>query len=413
MVSRSSSIRLRSTLVLGVLLSCSQDKDADIPSGGAGTGGQAGTAGHSGATAGNGTAGSMPLAGGAGSLGTAGQAQAGAGSGGVSGQSSGGGSAIGGSAGVLVTAGGAGAAGSAAVSGEGGSAGTAGSASGGAGSGGAGFGGTAGSSGSDAAGSSAAGTAGSAGSGGAPGGPITIWIAGDSTVANGSTPCPVGWGKFFDGLFDDRVSVTNSAVGGRSVRNWTYNVGMTMDSSGECVLATNTMGMPTVQARWQQMLDGMDTGDYLFIQFGINDGDSTCDRHVGIEAFKSTYGTLAQAAKDRGANPVFVTPVSSIACTGSTPRGTRGAYVGATQEAGTTYDVPVIDLHALSVALYTELGFCPIPGGSDVSASTPGAVGEFFCDDHTHFSASGAEDIAGVVADAVRDAGLPLAAYLK
>jgi len=409
---RSSSMRLRSALVLGLLLSCSQDKDAAVANDGAGAGGQAGTAGSSGATAGSAnTAGSMPQAGSAGSFGTAGQAQAGAstvgGSGGVAGQSSGGGSGIGGSAGAVM-AGGAGTSGTGAASGAGGSAGTAGSAGGGADSG-----GTAGSSGATTAGSGGAPVAGAAGSGGAPGGPITIWIAGDSTVANGSTPCPVGWGKSFDGLFDDRVSVTNSAVGGRSVRNWTYNVGMTMDTSGECVLATDTMGDPTVQARWQQMLDGMGTGDYLFIQFGINDGDSTCDRHVGIEAFKSTYGMMAQAAKERGANPVFVTPVSSIACNGSTPRGTRGAYVGATQEAGTTYDVPVIDLHALSVALYTDRGFCPIPGGGDVSASTTGAVGEFFCDDHTHFSATGAEDIAGVVADAVRDAGLPLAGYLK
>ena len=32
------------------------------------------------------------------------------------------------------------------------------------------------------------------------------------------------------------------------------------------------------------MLDaatGMKAGDYLFIQFGINDGDSACPRHVG------------------------------------------------------------------------------------------------------------------------------------
>lgn len=52
------------------------------------------------------------------------------------------------------------------------------------------------------------------------------------------------------------------------------------------------------------------------------------------------------------------------------------------------YDVPVIDLHAMSVALYQSLGFCPIPVG-DVSASTSGPVGEFFCDDHTHLDFRG------------------------
>jgi lysophospholipase L1-like esterase len=161
------------------------------------------------------------------------------------------------------------------------------------------------------------------------------------------------------------------------------------------------------------MLNGMKAGDYLIIQFGINDGDPSCDRHVGLDAFKESLGVMAAAAKERGTQPIFVTPVSSIACTGSTPRGTRGEFVTVTLEAGDDFDVPVIDLHALSVALYTSLGFCPIPGGSDVSATTTGAVGEFFCDDHTHFDTPGAEQIAGVVAKALEDQGLGLAGYLK
>jgi lysophospholipase L1-like esterase len=241
---------------------------------------------------------------------------------------------------------------------------------------------------------------------------VTVWIAGDSTVATGGSACPIGWGGVFDPLFNDRVTVTNSAVGGRSVRTWLYNVQTTMDSTGECVLTRDASGNPTIQSRWQQMLTGMKVGDYLFIQFGINDGSATCDRHVGLAAFKESYGMMAQAAKDRGANPVFITPVSAIACTGSTPRATRGSYVTATQEAGTQYGVPVIDLHALSIAIYASRGFCPIPGG-DVSASTTGPVGEFFCDDHTHFDAPGAAAIASLVAGALRTQNIPLAAYLR
>ena len=264
------------------------------------------------------------------------------------------------------------------------------------------------------------GTAGKGGGGGSAGsGPlpsnITIWIAGDSTVANGSTPCPVGWGAEFDALFDERVKVTNSAVGGRSVRTWLYNVQTTMDASGECNLATDASGEPTLQARWQAMLNastGMKPGDYLFIQFGINDGSATCDRHVGLEAFKESFGMMAEAAKERGAQPIFVTPLSAIACSGNAARGTRGAFVTTTQEAGEQFDVPVIDLHALSVALYDSLGFCPLVGG-DVSASTTGPVGDFFCDDHTHVDRPGAVQIAKLVAGELRAQGLPLAGYLK
>src|SRR6478609_788572 len=259
------------------------------------------------------------------------------------------------------------------------------------------------------------GSAGSAGSGGSSGTlpNVTVWIAGDSTVATGG-PCPIGWGGQFKALFNGKVAVTNSAVGGRSVRTWLYDVQDSKDSSGECNLAKDAQGNPTLQARWTAMLSGMKRGDYLFIQFGINDGDSTCPRHVGASAFKTSYGLLAQAAKDRGAQPVFVTPVSQIACSGNTvSKGTREPYVTATKEAGTQYGVPVIDLNLLSTTLYQSLGFCPIPGGGDVSDTTTGAVGAFFCDDHTHFDTPGAVRIAALIAQAVREQKLGLAAYLN
>jgi lysophospholipase L1-like esterase len=239
-----------------------------------------------------------------------------------------------------------------------------------------------------------------------------MWIAGDSTVANGQTPCPRGWGGVIGARLDSRVTVNNSAAGGRSVHTWLYNVGQDKDAAGECVLERNAAGEPTLQPRWQAMLDGMKPGDYLFIQFGINDGDPSCDRHVGLDAFEAAYGMMADAAKARGAQPVFLTPVSSISCNGSTARGSRGEFVTRTLDAGQRFDVPVIDLHALSVALYNQRAFCPVAGG-DVSADTTGPVGDFFCDDHTHFSPSGAVEIAGLVAQGLRDQGIPLAAYLK
>lgn len=266
--------------------------------------------------------------------------------------------------------------------------------------------------GAGASGSSAGGALGGAGAA-ASGGTITVWLAGDSTVAKGNTPCPVGWGAEFQALFKPEAKVVNSAVGGRSVRTWLYEVQTQMDNTGECGLNKDSSGQPVLQARWQMMLDGMKMGDYLFIQFGINDSSATCDRHVGIEAFKESYGMMAEAAKMRGAQPVFVTPVSAIACSGSMAKPTRGNFVTATIDAGKKYDVPVVDLHERSIALYNQQGLCPIPGGSDVSASTGGKTGAFFCDDHTHFSAEGAAQIAELMAQALKDQKLSLAAYLR
>lgn len=208
--------------------------------------------------------------------------------------------------------------------------------------------------------------------------------------------------------FNNKVTVNNRAIGGRSVQTWLYDVSSTLGTNGECELNSTAY-----LAAWTAMLSGMKAGDYLFIQFGINDTDGTCPRHVGTALFKSYYGTMAQAAKDRGANPIFVTPVSSIACSGSKATPTRGTFATAAVQAGTQYNVPVIDLEQLSVALYTSLGFCPLPGPDTATTFESGPVGDFFCEDHTHFEQAGAVQIADLVAKALTDQGIGLGAYLK
>ena len=251
-------------------------------------------------------------------------------------------------------------------------------------------------------------TAGQCGSNGA----ITLWLAGDSTVANGGASCSHGWGRDFGSYFNSNVSVQNLAVGGRSVRTWLYDVQSTIGSDGECALRTDSSGKPILQSRWQTMLSGMKRGDYLFIQFGINDGDRNCPRHVGSNAFMQEYQMMAEAARARGATPIFITPVSAIRCSGNTAVASRG-FLSETINLGASMDVPVIDLHQRSIQLYNQRSFCPIPGGGDVGAGTGGAVGAFFCDDHTHFDTSGARDIAGLVTQGIRDLNLPLAQHLK
>jgi lysophospholipase L1-like esterase len=235
---------------------------------------------------------------------------------------------------------------------------------------------------------------------------ITVWMAGDSTMAKGSGTCPVGWGTKFGAYFTSNVTVVNSAVAGRSVQTWLYesNVTTRKDSSGECVVSPETYS-----SRWQAMLDansGMKAGDYLFIQFGINDSTSDCARHVGKARYQELLGVMAKAALARGAHPVLLTPVAAITCSGSRAVANRG-FLDETFAAGTATRASVIDLHKLSYTLYNTLGLCPNNGDY-----TSGAVGAFFCSDHTHFEAKGAEQIAGVVAKALRDQKIDLAGYL-
>jgi lysophospholipase L1-like esterase len=239
--------------------------------------------------------------------------------------------------------------------------------------------------------------------------PVTVWLAGDSTMANpGAARCPVGWGSQFDALFTSDVTVKNQAVGGRSIQTWLYegNVSSTKGSDGECRLTSTTYS-----SRWQAMLNsttGMKAGDYLFIQFGINDSSSTCPRHVGPARYQQLMTMMAQAALARGAHPVLLTPVAAITCSGGTATKNRG-FVNETFAAGSATRAPVIDLQTLSVSLYNSLHFCPNNG--DYGGSGP--LGTFFCNDHTHFDTYGAQRIAGLVAGDVRRQNLPLAAYLR
>jgi lysophospholipase L1-like esterase len=243
---------------------------------------------------------------------------------------------------------------------------------------------------------------------------ITVWMSGDSTMAGDTidttacAACPCGWGAQFSTVFNSNVSVIDRAVAGRTIETWLYekNVSATTMANGECTLTATTYS-----ANWTAMLDantGMKPGDYLLISFGINDGGA-CPRHVGTALFETYLETMAKAASDRGAQAIFLTPTNAIECTGAAAvTNTRGAYVDATKAAGTTANVPVVDLTTLSAQLYTSAGLCPNNGNY-----TTGVVGAFFCNDHTHFEKAGALQIVATVAKALRDQGIGLAAYLK
>jgi lysophospholipase L1-like esterase len=229
----------------------------------------------------------------------------------------------------------------------------------------------------------------------------TVWLAGDSTMANAST-CPIGWGTEFGTLFHSNVVVKNLAIGGRSIQTWMYaSVTSAKDSAGECVL-----GSTAASANWQNVQTNIKAGDYLFIQFGINDGDTACPRHVGTAKYQSLMTTMANYAKSKGAFPILLTAVAAITCSGSTAVKNRG-FVTQTTAAGTATGSPVIDLQTLSVNYYNSLKLCPNNGDY-----TAGLVGQFFCNDHTHFEAYGARRIARLVSGALTTQKIALAGSL-
>jgi lysophospholipase L1-like esterase len=260
--------------------------------------------------------------------------------------------------------------------------------------------------GAKATGGSATGTTGGSVSvGGGGNTPITVWMSGDSTMA-GDACVGGGWGDQFGTYFNNNVTIKNLSVAGRSIQTWLYekNVSSTIGANGECTLTATTYS-----ANWTTMLNGMKAGDWLLVEFGINDGTATCPRHVGSALFESYLTMMAQAATARGANTIFLTSTSAIECNGATATPDRG-FGPETKAAGTADNVPVIDMTVLTATLYTSLGLCPNAGDY---TSTTSKLGLFFCNDHTHFEVAGALQIAGVAAQAIKNQNIPLAVYLK
>ncbi|MEC5199270.1 fibronectin type 3 domain-containing protein [Arthrobacter sp. PL16] len=221
----------------------------------------------------------------------------------------------------------------------------------------------------------------------------TVWLTGDSTVQTyRSDVAPqAGWGQMIDRFLSDDIAVDNRAIGGRSSKNFIS------------------------QGRLDEVLRGIKPGDYLFVQFGHNDNSYGVDDRFAAPADYYEYlRTYVDGAKQRGATPVLVTPVSRRAF-GADGKAVVSfpAYVEAVQKLAAETGTPVVDLAASSRAHLDEIGaeaaksvYLHVPAG--VYPSRPaGTV------DDTHFQEYGAIQMARLVAEDVAGLDIPLAGEVE
>ena len=84
--------------------------------------------------------------------------------------------------------------------------------------------------------------------------PKTIFVAGDSTAATYNKPDHQGWAGVFQSFFDDKqIKVDNRARGGRSTRTF------------------------IAEGLWEKLINDVQAGDIVFIQFGHNDSSPIND----------------------------------------------------------------------------------------------------------------------------------------
>ena len=245
--------------------------------------------------------------------------------------------------------------------------------------------------------------------------PITIWLAGDSTVQtyvagntqgdNGTTL--EGWGQELAPFFNTRVMVNNQAIGGRSVAFFMWAV--QRDSAGN-YLCVDDQGNPNYQldasgnhldtSQWATIKAGIKPGDYLLAQFGTNDETHTCPRFVSLPDFETDFGIMADAVRARGATPIFVTPMSHRIFVGTTISNTLLPYANAMKAEATLKNVEVEDLNLRSVEYFNMVG--------NTFLAT-----NIFDTGITHFIKPGAIKMAELITGEIRTHKGPLAAYLK
>lgn len=208
----------------------------------------------------------------------------------------------------------------------------------------------------------------------------TIFLAGDSTVADQPAEPAASWGQMLPALFDDRIAIANHAHSGETLKSF------------------------LTALRLDKLLGQARSGDWLLIQFGHNDQK---------QQWPQTYADAAQVypaylrayiaeARRRGIRPILVTPPErrNFDRAGRITD-TLGDFVAAVNRVGAEEGVPVLDLNAASRSLYQALG--PVRAAA---AFNDGGR------DRTHNNAYGAWLLANAVAQALAGAVPELAPHI-
>jgi pectinesterase len=225
--------------------------------------------------------------------------------------------------------------------------------------------------------------------------PVTVYLAGDSTMAEklAAKRPETGWGERLQQYFDaGKVKIENHAQNGRSTKTF---------------ISEN---------RWQAIVDKLQKGDHVFIQFGHNDqSKEKGERYTPPEDFKANLRRMVADARAKGAIPVLFTPVMRRRFDREGKfYDAHGEYPDLTRAVARELNVALIDMHRASEKLIVEYGaerskklFLILSPGDSVNY--PKGL-----DDNTHFSPFGAEEMAKLAVAGIRETkSLKLRKYLR
>lgn len=201
-----------------------------------------------------------------------------------------------------------------------------------------------------------------------------IFIAGDSTAQtyNYATAYPqTGWGQVFADYFTDEITVENRSMGGRSSKSF--------DNDG----------------RLDKILSEICPGDYLLIQFGINDGAvEKPERYISVEDYKKLIADkyIGEAVK-RGAIPILLTATAASWWDEENQKfmESRQDYAVPTREIAEETGTALIDVNKIAEESYnTELTKDEVFSMYFICEPLESAAYITGTDDHTHLKEKGA-----------------------
>lgn len=206
---------------------------------------------------------------------------------------------------------------------------------------------------------------------------IKIVLVGDSTVATKS-----GWGSGFIARLTDGEQGINRGVSGRSSKNY------------------------RAEGHWEKALAFKP--DYVLIQFGHNDmpGKGPERETDPKTTFPENLARYVDEARAQNAKPILVTSLTrrTFDANGKI-KSTLVPYVEATKKVAAEKNVPLIDLHALSIEYVEGIS------RDEVTALEPKTANG--ARDFTHLNEKGAEVFGNIVADEVRKVVPELAPVIK
>jgi lysophospholipase L1-like esterase len=219
-----------------------------------------------------------------------------------------------------------------------------------------------------------------------------LWLIGDSTLSIKEIKAypETGWGMPFSNYFDSTITVDNRAKNGRSTKSFRE------------------------EGLWKPVLENLQEGDYVLIQFGHNDeGKEKLGRYTTPEEFKANLEQYVAESRSRKAIPVLITPVTrrKFDAAGKVVE-THPVYADIVRTVAREKNVPLIDLDSRSQELLNQMG--PEASKYLYNYLLPGEHPNYpeGKQDDTHFSELGARKMAEIVLDEIKKLNLDLAAHL-